>query len=161
MFAYLFENGRVHRCEYPSYMHLMAQLDKRHLNKMLYYPNDNAYIVRILTDQPTTHPPQTMIMYPSDPNFTPCSDIKFYETAFAWLQEHTILVQDIAYLPLATHGQGPCVLLPQPDSGSNWNATEYREWADNSMDVFTRFLCWRDSGMTAPDNTKRHNNDNT
>lgn len=138
MIAYLFQNGKVRRCEYPSYMHLMASVNKRNLERMLYYPTDDAYVVRMSPDG-------TMLMHSSDPNQDPTSDISFYTTAFAWLQSQACW--DHAYQPLAANGSGPCVLRPQPDSGSNWNVDQYGEWADGTTDVFTRFLCLRDNGI--------------
>jgi hypothetical protein len=134
MIAYLFEKGKVRKCEYPSYMHLMMSVSKRKLEKMLYYPLDNMYIVRMSSTDPT------MLMHSSDPSRNPTSHLPFYETAFVWLQSNACCL-DHAYQPLTTR-----VIRPQPDSGSNWNEHQYGEWADGTMDVFTRFLCIQNNG---------------
>ena len=82
-----------------------------------------------------------MIMHAANPSHSPNSDVSFYKQAFAWLDANPTIVRQLAYTPLMAGGDGPFVIKPQPDSGSNWNRHEYNKWADDSTDVFTRFLC--------------------
>ena len=135
MYAFLFEKGTVRRLEYASYDKLMADAQKRGLTAMLYYPGHAGYIVRLSATE--SH---CLMMHIGDPASEPTSDLSFYQNAFTWLHTNRSAVQQMAYTPLMSVGDGPCVLKPQPDSGSNWSKQEYNEWLDGTMDVFTRFL---------------------
>jgi hypothetical protein len=142
MYVFVFENGTVHRQEYTSYLNFMADAQTRGLNAIMYYPGNDGYVVRLSTAAMANGSrPTTMIMHAANPTHSPISDVAFYKRAFAWLDANPDIVQHLAYTPLMAVGDGPFVLKPQLDSGSNWSRREYNEWADNSMDVFTRYLC--------------------
>ena len=141
MYVFVFENGSVHRQEYTSYMNFMADARKRGLDAILYYPGNDGYVVRLSSaEMADASRSTTMIMHAANPSHSPISDVGFYKQAFAWLDANPAMVRNLAYTPLMAVGEGPFVLKPQPDSGSNWSRHEYNEWADDSMDVFTRFL---------------------
>jgi hypothetical protein len=137
MYAFIFKNGNVHRHEYPSHEKLMVDATKRGLTLMLHYPGHSGYIIRLAVSDKE----ESMMMHAADPKSEPILDLSFYHNAFDWLSTNRSTIQQMAYNPLMSVGDGPCVLKPQPDSGSNWGKREYNEWLDGTMDVFVRFLC--------------------